>query len=336
MICRPEDGHDPALFGHAVDLLQDCREDLERRAQHRQRHGRCAVRQRLQGRVVAVGRAGDLVDRGHERGHVEGVRDLLGLEHRDRGRRIGRSHHEDARARADRHQRIARAADVEQRHRDLRARVGAEILVGRDVSGVRKHAAVGEHRALRKSGRARGVELHEAIARRARVRPRIGLVPGQPRFVLVVGAADADHALDARQLIAQLVDRAGELRPDEQQPGLGVVDHIRDLGRCEPEVDDRVRGADLGAGERQLQARRMVEVEHGDAVAGSEPRAAQGRRVAPDPIRQLGPGPVHGAERDRDGVRLLCFPVGKDRGEVGGLGHAVSSSAWAAMVAVRR
>jgi len=42
-------------------------------------------------------------------------------------------------------------------------------------------------------------------------------VRGQPRFVLVVGAANADHVLDRRQVSAQLLDCAAELRPDKQQ-----------------------------------------------------------------------------------------------------------------------
>ena len=202
------------------------------------------------------------------------------------------------RADADRHQRIAGAADVEQRHRDLHARSGAEALVRRDVARVREHAAVGEHRALREAGRARGVELHEAVARALR--------DGSRRSGSCA-ASQASYSSSApptritrstvRQRVAQLLDGAGELRPDEEQARLRVVDHVGDLGRREPEVDDGVGGADLRAGQRQLEAGRVVEVEHGDAVAGREARRPLGRgRIAAHAFGQLRPGPVQPGE----------------------------------------
>ena len=246
---------------------------------------------------------------------------IFGLEHRQRRRRVGRPHHVDARAGADRHQRVARAADVEERHRDLRARFGGEVLLPRHVLRVPQHAAVREHRALRKASRARGIELNETIAGRAGVWARIRIVRGQPRFVLVFDAVDANHPLDRRQLSAQLLDCAAELRPDEQQARLGVVDDVGDLGRREPEVDDGVRRADLGAGEGQLDARGMVEVEHRDAVAGRKASRAQARGGPSHALRQLGPGLGRAGEREGDGVGLRRFPVGQDCGEVGRIGQ---------------
>ena len=330
VVGRAEQADHAALLGHPIHLLHHAREELERRPHHRQRHRRGTVGQRLQRRIVAVARTRHLGHRRHQRGHVEGVRDLLGFEHGQRGRRVGHAHHEDARAGADGDQRIAGAADMEQRHRHLNPRAGAEILGRRHVAGMRQHAAVGEHRALRKPGRARGVQLHEAVVGCGGVGHGIGFVRGQPGFVLVVGAADADHPLDRRHLIAQLVHGTGELGPDEQQPRLRVVDHVDDLGRRQPEVHHRVGGAHLRAGQRQLQARRVVEVEHGHPVARLQAGCPLGCGVAAHPARQLGPSAVGAGKTDGDGVGPLRGPVGQDRGEVGGLGHEVSCGGCAA------
>ncbi len=316
--------HHAALLGHAVDLLQPAGKELQRRAHHRQGHRRGAVGERLQRRVVARRGTRNLGHHRHQRRHQEGVGDALPLEHLEHRGRVGQAQHHDARAHADRGQRVAGAADVEQRHRHLHDGVDVDLRVGRAVARMGQHAAVGEQRALGEAGGARGVELHEAVVRRDLVRARLRRLGGQPGLVFVVGSADADHPLDARQLVAQLRDRRRELRADEEDARLRVVDDVRDLRRREPEVDHRVGGAHQCAGQRQLDAGRMVEVEHRDAVAGLQARGTLGRRIAPHPLGELRPAAVDAVEADRDRIGPLGLPAGEDVGEVLRLGHARS------------
>ena len=116
----------------------------------------------------------------------------------------------------------------------------------------------------------------------------------QHRLVLVAVASvgrDLDDVLDVRQLVADLVDRRLELRPDDQHLGAGIVEHVVHLVGGEPEVDDRVGRPQRCGGERRLQARRVVLVEERDDVAA--PDAAFGQRAGQpaDPVVPLRPRP---------------------------------------------
>jgi hypothetical protein len=167
---------------------------------------------------------------------------------------------------------------------------------------------------------------HEAIRAAGGMHARIGRVRGQPGLVFVMGAADVNHPLDAGQLRFQLGHGTGELGADEQHPGLGVVDDVDDLGRRQAEVHHRIGSADLRAGQRQLQARRVVQVEHGDAVAGLQAGGAQSGDHALHPLGQLGPGAARVAEGDRRGIGPLAGPAGQHVAEIGMVwNHRVSS-----------
>ena len=65
-------------------------------------------------------------------------------------------------------QRPARSADVEQRHGDQVHRRRVEAPRAATCGRMRAEVLVGEHRALRQAGRARGVELHRHVVRRRR------------------------------------------------------------------------------------------------------------------------------------------------------------------------
>lgn len=148
----------------------------------------------------------------------------------------------------------------------------------------------------------------------------VGRVRGQPALVLVGVTADVDHAFERRQLRAQLGGGGREFGPDEQQPCLGVVDNISDLGRRQAEVDHRVGTAAQGAGQRQLQAGRVVQVQHSDAITGLQAGGAQARNDALHAFSQLRPGAPGVAEDDGGCVRLLLRPVGQHVADVGVVG----------------
>ena len=212
-------------------------------------------------------------------------------------------------------QRPAHPADVEERHRHLQHVGAGDVGIGRPALGEGEQAAVGEHRALREAGGARGVELQEAVVGRGGVVAGVGLVGGEEGLVLI---RYPDDALHGGQVRPQPVDDRGELGPDEQDAGPRVGDHVDELRRGEPEVHHRVRRADLRARQRELHRGGVVEVEHGDAVARRDPGRAQRRGEplhAPDQRRPRGVG---AREADRHRVRAFRRAGLDDRGEVPG------------------
>src|SRR6478672_3183745 len=61
--------------------------------------------------------------------------------------------------------------------------------------------------------------------------------------------------------------------------------------RSQPEVDNYVGGADERSRQRELEARRVVLVQHGEVIARAEARGTQRARRAADPVVELRPGP---------------------------------------------
>ena len=112
-----------------------------------------------------------------------------------------------------------------------------------------EEVVVREHHTLRQTGRARRVELERDIVTarlHARIVGRLGIDP-----VLVVDgqrscAADGDDRANAGELGLDLLDVRHELRADDDDLGLRVVDDLRHLGRCQPPVDRHVDRAELG------------------------------------------------------------------------------------------
>ena len=97
--------------------------------------------------------------------------------------------------------------------------------------------------------------------------------------------------------------------------------------RSQPEVDDYVGGADERSRQRELEARRVVLVQHREVIARAEARSTQCARRAADPVVELRPGPALVAEHQRLPVRSLGDPSlndVKDAGEFGSQGNLLT------------
>ncbi len=73
-------------------------------------------------------------------------------------------------------------------------------------------------------------------------------------LVFIVVAADDDDLLDRGELVADAVDLVDELGAYEQDAGTAVVDGVVELIAGEAPVENRMRGADAGSAEGDLDA----------------------------------------------------------------------------------
>src|SRR5580700_1705031 len=92
------------------------------------------------------------------------------------------------------------------------------------------------------------------------------------------------------------------------------------LLRSQPEVDDYVRGADERSRQRELEARRVVLVQHREVIARADARRTQRARRAADPVVELRPGPALVAEHQRLPVRGFGDPSLNDVEDAGEFG----------------
>ncbi len=101
-----------------------------------------------------------------------------------------------------------------------------------------------------------------------------------------------------------------EFRADDQQLGAGVVEHVVELVGGQPEVDDRVGGAERRGGERQLDTGRMVLVQERHHVAAFDATLLERACQPAHPVVPLGPGPGPVEVDERLGVGFGLRPVG--------------------------
>ena len=179
----------------------------ERLAQHRQRHRGGPVEQVLQpaqrgDRLLARGEQG-----GYHRGHQEGVGGPGG-ERRQQRRRVRLAGERARRPGVDAEQRIAGAADVEQRHRDQVAVTLPQRRHRDRVAGVLDDVAVRQHHALRPPGRAGAVHHQPQIFPGHVAAPVGGPGGGQERLIAVVRAAHRDHVGDPG-ILSRMASTAG-------------------------------------------------------------------------------------------------------------------------------
>ena len=214
------------------------------------------------------------------------------------------------------------------------ARADVVDVLHRPAQGHRV-AAVVAHDALRAAGGAGGVEHVERVCRRdldAVGRLGVGdqLVPvdllpvgvTHPHLGAALLALQHDHGLG---LVLAAVERGIQHRLVLDDPAgldaaarshddgrLGVLDPRGQLGRCEPAEDDRVDGAEPGAGEhRHDRLGHHRHVDH-DPVALLDPQRGERAGEGGDLVEQLGVG--EGGDRVRDGAvvdqgRLVATPV---------------------------
>ena len=271
------------------------------------RHGLAAFAQCL----------GGLLDRRGDRRGAAQQRDLvLGDAAQDLGApHLALDDLDDAQRRA--RERQAPAVDVEHRQR-VQVAVGfAQAEAPADGGGVEPVAAVGEHDALGRGGRAGGV-----VDRRGRVlgdrRPLPPGVRGREELgVLLAVHDDAPRRGDGGEAL-------GEPGVDEQQRGAGVVDDVLRLVGGQAEVDGHEDPAGAGGRVERDEQLDGVGRDDRDALArrDAQPRQRLGHPVAAPHQLAVGqaaqrardPGLVDGAETaGMDGARPVTEVGGRQR-----------------------
>ena len=274
LVLGPQQAAGGSHFAHAeeiVELIGPIGLDEHRRRGTVDR--RTAVVPPADGREVVVGEVDAHLLRGHDRGDVghgraeEGGHGLLGDDRHRIDRMIGPLQ-DDGAPGLDRRQ----EADVERgrmpdRHADQVAVIAAVAHIEVDERGDLRDAAVGVHAALRRARRTRGVEdlgdlligevaghgllggLEPGIEAVGRV--RLGLEPGDVRRTGPGGL--------------------GELGADDAQPGPGVVDRVRDLGRLHLVVDRHDGGPEVPGAEGGEDEAGDVEGHDAHDIAGAHP-----------------------------------------------------------------
>ena len=215
-MCLRGQGADHAgQFGLAVDLDEAQFGPYgERPAQHGQRHRRGPVKQVFQPAQRGDGRLARGEQRGHHRRHEERVGGPGG-ERRQQRCRVRLAGERARCPGVDTEQRVAGAADVEQRHRNQVAITRPQRRQRDRVLGVLDDVAVRQHHALRPPGRA-GAVHHQPQVVPGHVAPAVGGPDGgQEGLVAVVRAAHRDHVGDAGQPIPDGLDRRQQVGPGE-------------------------------------------------------------------------------------------------------------------------
>ena len=240
--------------------------------------------------------------------------------------RRGFSQQDRARAAVNADLGVARAAHVKQRHRDEADGVWPDRHRRAARRAVRDHAAVGELGALRPAGGAGGVH-HEANVVRAGAAALVGLPGREKRLVLV--AVPADHHPPRNQAVRAGGGRdVGELRSLEEDHGPGILENVADLVGAQPEVRGHGGGTEGGRRQCELDGGEVVEVQHGQPVAGAHPGVAQGTGQPQDPLPPLPPGEGLRAESDRGVVGARACPVIEPVAKQGGGGSRGERHRW--------
>ena len=179
------------------------------------------------------------------------------------------------------------------------------------VVGDGRHAvvvAVADHAALRRPGRARGVDVREEVLladRRLGLRQRARVARGEVRALGLEArqAVVGEHVPEARQAVAHLL-HLGELRRvlAENAHGLRVLEDVARVLRRAVRVDRHRDSAD--AAEREVEERPLERRlgEDAERVALADAQGEQAVRELPDALGRLFP-------RDRVPVVLVLDEI---------------------------
>ncbi len=183
-----------------------------------------------------------------------------------------------------------------------------------------------ELRALWMPGRAAGVHLDGAmlprdwqgrIARRLRRKP-FGIA--DPAGMRAVERDDAAHGF---QIGRDLLDQRIEIGADEQQLGAGIVDHIGDFRRRQPEIDRHQHDIGFGGAEPKIEEGRRVFRQIGDARLRTH---AFGDQAVGDLIGaavELAEGGALAFEMDGDAIRTDPGMMARDVADGHDVGKAL-------------
>ena len=270
-------------FALAVDLRQPRPEAVERLERILDIHRRAAPDDRAQ--IGRIGAAAEIEQPLHHRGrgehrHVlprgEQAEDLVRLE------RAGLRHDVDPHPRHMRHH-VEAGAVAHRRGVQDRVAGRGRVHLGQIRKARLREIAMGEHRALRPAGGARGIEQPGEIVARARLdRRRIG---GEQRVIFV--AADDDQPLEARRRMRRdlLVEAAGR----EAHARAGMLEDVAELAPVQLGVRRHRREAAVPDAVNGLEILDAVLRDDRDAIAGLQSERAQAAR---QPRRALGELPV--------------------------------------------
>ena len=136
----------------------------------------------------------------------------------------------------------------------------------------RDQRPVAEHRALRASGRARGIEEPREVVgidRDNRRRGRLAGLYGLEAEVARRARADAHRALDGWEIAADRGHVIAEVLVVDEDPRSRVVQQVRVLGRVKADVHRHHRDAGLHGSQDGLEPLATVRNQHADAVASA-------------------------------------------------------------------
>ena len=156
--------------------------------------------------------------------------------------------------------------------------------------------AVGDHAALRRPGRARGVDEGADVARGHGAPSALpgggvtGAAGGEivERDRVIAGAGHPDHLLELRQLVADLADLLQLLVVlDDHDLGVGVLEHVLALLGGVRLVDRDDDGADREGGEVEVGPLRAGVAENRDLVALLDAEVDEPESERPDRLHDL-------------------------------------------------
>ena len=279
MVAGIEIGHRARGLGEPVDLGEVATEGLERAGEQVLGHGRGAVEHQLQAREVGA-RAGRVLEHEEDhRRHEEHLGDAVAGDGGDDGAGVDLGHDDVGGAHVVAEQGVARAADVEERHRHQAHVVGAPHReLPRALADQVAEPLVAELGALGQPGGAAGVHLHGDVLGRHRGRGLgrpVALAPNLVALPLRVLAAQRDDGAEAGELVPDGLDEGAELGPDEQHLGAGVGDDEAHLGRRQAPVDRHQHQVRLGGAEQDLGVKVRVLGQDGDPAHGLTARGEE-------------------------------------------------------------
>lgn len=168
---------------------------------------------------------------------------------------------------------------------------------------------MGQHRALRVTGRAAGVEQPRIVAGRGRCRPKIGRHRRKHRAIRL--AVDIDDVARLRQTSLDI---------GEQHRSCAIVDDIGQFLRMQLGIDRRHRQPSEPGAEQDLEIFRAIGHEDADPRARRKALVAQGlaeRRAALQKLRIA--MDRRAAETDRRAIRKRFRRIGEYHGDIHGL-----------------
>ena len=139
------------------------------------------------------------------------------------------------------------------------------------------------------------------------------------------GFVKGDYVLDGWSVVGDGGDKVLVAVTDEEEGGLGRLEHVRDFLGAGAVVEGDEYGVELGAGEVGLDEFRCVDVHAGDALAGLESEIVQGVGESIDLLLELLKGDAAAFEDDGRAVRDYGAGDGEKFKDVHGVGRGYYS-----------